>query len=159
MRTRLKPRTTFLNFAFTGLPRLGPFAEFTLNEILPLRFLPFVRTQGQNDKNEGLGFQLTAMTGKKRLVMALRLSTHSIGRALAVGAEVGAAVPQGNTLNGSTANRAGLAFPVSDLEIKMGCAQLAARADISVRAGSFPGDSRAEDSPNRIMYMLNFFGG
>ena len=60
---------------------------------------------------------------------------------LAVRAEVSAAVPQGNTLNGSTANRAGLAFPVSDLEIKMRCAQLTARADISVRAGSFPGDS------------------
>jgi len=81
------------------------------------------------------------MTGKKRLATALRLSTHRIGRALAVGAEVSAAVPQGNALNGGTANRAGNAFPVSDLEIKMGCAQLTSRADISIRAGSFPGNS------------------
>ena len=87
------------------------------------------------------GFQLTAMTGKKRLATALRLSTHSIGRGLAVGAEVSASVPQGNALNGSTANRAVHAFPVSDVEIKMRCAQLTARADISVRAGSFLRDS------------------
>ena len=60
---------------------------------------------------------------------------------LAVGTEIGAVVPQGNALNGGTANRAGLAFPVSNLEIKMRCAQLTARADISIRAGSFPGDS------------------
>ena len=81
------------------------------------------------------------MTGKKKLAMVLRLSTHSIGRWLTVGAEVSAAVPQGNALNGGTANRAGHTFPVSDVEIKMRCAQLTARADISVRAGSFPGDS------------------
>ncbi len=60
---------------------------------------------------------------------------------LAIRTEVSAAVLQRNTLNGSTANRAGHAFPVSDVEIKMGCAQLTAGADISVRAGSFPGDS------------------
>jgi len=60
---------------------------------------------------------------------------------LAVRAEVGAAVPQKNALDGGTANRTGHAFPVSNFEIKMGCAQLTTRADIGIRAGSFFSDS------------------
>ena len=75
---------------------------------------------------------------------------------LAAGAEAGAPTSQEEALNGGAADGAGLAFPVGDLEIKVGGAQLTAGADIGIGAGSLPGDSLAEDALDGAMDFLDF---
>jgi len=54
---------------------------------------------------------------------------------LACGAEIGATVLHQTPLDGATANGAGFTSSMSNLEIEMGCAQLALRADVSISAG------------------------
>jgi len=55
---------------------------------------------------------------------------------LASGAEAGAAVLHRDPLDGAAANGAGFASLMGNLEIEMGCAQLALRADVGIYAGA-----------------------
>jgi hypothetical protein len=41
-----------------------------------------------------------------------------------------------DALDGATANGAEFASPMSNLEVEMGCAQLALRADVGIHAGA-----------------------
>jgi len=56
---------------------------------------------------------------------------------LASGAEAGAAVLYQDPLDGAAANGAGFAYPVSNLKIEMGCAQLALGGDVGIHTGAF----------------------
>jgi len=58
---------------------------------------------------------------------------------LAFWAEVGTAVPHNDPLDGAAANGAGLASLMSNLEIEMGCAQLAIGTDAGIHAGASEG--------------------
>ena len=70
---------------------------------------------------------------------------------LASGAEVGAAVLHQDPLDGAAANGTGFASFMSNLEIKMSCAQLALRADVGIHAGAFAANSRSKNSADTIM--------
>jgi hypothetical protein len=56
---------------------------------------------------------------------------------LASGAEAGATVLHQDPPDSAAANGAGLASLMSNLEIEMGCAQLALGADVGIHAGTF----------------------
>jgi len=56
---------------------------------------------------------------------------------LAVRAEVCSPIPHQNALDGTMANRASLPFPVGNLKIKLGTAELPAGADVGINAGAF----------------------
>ena len=56
---------------------------------------------------------------------------------LASGAEVSATVLHQDPLDGAAANGAGLASPMSNLKIEMGCAQLALGTNVGIHAGAF----------------------
>jgi hypothetical protein len=56
---------------------------------------------------------------------------------LASGAEVGAAVLHQDPLDGAAANGAKFASPMSNLKIKMGCAQLTLGANVGIHASAF----------------------
>ena len=61
---------------------------------------------------------------------------------LAFGAEVRAAVTDGDALDGVTADRAGLATKaVGDLKLEMGGAQRAIGAEVGINAGTFIANS------------------
>ena len=61
---------------------------------------------------------------------------------LTFGAEVRAAVTDGDALNGVTADRAGLAAQaVGNLELKVGGAQRAIGAEVGINAGTFIANS------------------
>ena len=70
---------------------------------------------------------------------------------LASGAEVGAAVLYHAPFDGAAANGAGFASLMSNLEIGMGCAQLALGADVSIHAGAFAADGCPKNSADAIM--------
>jgi hypothetical protein len=70
---------------------------------------------------------------------------------LASGAEAGAAVLHRDPLDGAAANGAGLASSMSNLEIEMGCAQLALGTDVGIHAGTFAADGCLKDFANTIM--------
>ena len=55
---------------------------------------------------------------------------------LAAGAGVATAVADGDALNGGATVGAGLATPVGDLKLKMGCPRFASRAKVSRYASS-----------------------
>ncbi|MCJ7790859.1 MAG: hypothetical protein MUP49_00335 [Dehalococcoidia bacterium] len=56
---------------------------------------------------------------------------------MASGAEAGATVLHQDPLDGAAANGAGFASLMSNLEIGMGCAQLALGSDVGIHAGAF----------------------
>ena len=70
---------------------------------------------------------------------------------LASGAEVGAAVLHGDSLDGTAANRAGFASPMGNLEIEMGGAQLALGADVGIDAGALAADGCSKNAANTVM--------
>jgi hypothetical protein len=70
---------------------------------------------------------------------------------LTSGAKAGATVLNGNPLDGAAANRAGFAPLMSNLEIKMSCAQFALGTDIGIHAGAFAADSCSKNSADAIM--------
>ena len=72
-------------------------------------------------------------------------------KGLASGAEAGAAVLHRDTLDGAAANGAGLASPMGNLKVEMGCAQLALGADVGIHAGAFAADGCLKDFANTIM--------
>jgi len=78
------------------------------------------------------------------------ISTPAAER-LASGAEVCAAVLHHDPLNGAAANRAGLTSSMSNLEIEMGCAQLALGADVAIHTGAFAADGCPQNSADTIM--------
>src|SRR3972149_1445918 len=59
---------------------------------------------------------------------------------LASGAEAGATVLHRDPLDGAAANGAGFASPMSNLKVRMSCAQLALGADVGIHAGAFAAD-------------------
>ena len=63
--------------------------------------------------------------------------SDAVARRLALRAEVGAAVLNGNPLDGAAADRAGFVSFMSNLKVGMGCAQLALGTDIRIHAGAF----------------------
>jgi hypothetical protein len=65
---------------------------------------------------------------------------------LASGAEAGATVLHRDPLDGVAANGAGFASLMSDPKVKMGCAQLALRANVGIHAGAFAADGCLKDS-------------
>ena len=73
---------------------------------------------------------------------------------LASGAEAGAAVLHQDPLDGAAANGAGFASLMRNLEIKMGCAQLALRADVGIHAGAFAANGCPKNPTNTVMYDL-----
>ena len=77
--------------------------------------------------------------------------SDAVARRLALWAEVGAAVLNGNPLDGAAANRAGFVSFMSNLEIKMRCAQLALGADVGIHAGAFAVDGCPKNSADAIM--------
>jgi len=58
---------------------------------------------------------------------------------LASGAEAGATVLHQDPLDSAAPNRAEFASSMSDLEIEMGCAQLALKTEVSIHAGASEG--------------------
>jgi len=54
-------------------------------------------------------------------------------------------------LDGAAANGAGLASLVSNLKIKMRCAQLALGADVGIHAGAFAADGCPKNSADALM--------
>ena len=70
---------------------------------------------------------------------------------LASGAEAGATVLHQDPLDGAAANGAGFASSMSNLKIKMGCAQLALRTDVGIHAGAFAADGCLKNSADAIM--------
>ena len=54
-------------------------------------------------------------------------------------------------LNGTAANRAGFAPFMSNLEIRMRCAQLALGADVGIHAGAFAVDGCPKNLPDVVM--------
>ena len=77
--------------------------------------------------------------------------SDAVARRLALRAEVGAAALHGNPLDWAAANGAGFASLMSNLEIKMGCAQFAPGADIGIHAGAFAVDGCPENPVNGVM--------
>ena len=82
-----------------------------------------------------------ALTSAKPPKATLKGRTTSDLESLAIGAKVAAAISNGETLDGSTADRARLATEVSDTEVELGSAQLAIRAFICINTGAFAADS------------------
>jgi len=70
---------------------------------------------------------------------------------LTSGAEAGATVLHQDPLDGAAANGAGFASPMSNLKIKMGCAQLALGADVGVHAGDFAADACPKNSADALI--------
>jgi len=54
-------------------------------------------------------------------------------------------------LDGAAANGAGFASPMSNLEIGMGCAQLALGTDVGIHAGAFAADGCLKNPTNAVM--------
>jgi len=73
---------------------------------------------------------------------------------LTSGAEAGATVLHQDPLDGAAANGAGFASLMSNLKIKMGCAQLAFRADVGIYAGAFAPNACPENSTDALIYSL-----
>jgi len=63
-----------------------------------------------------------------------RVISTPAAKRLASGAKVGAAVLHHDPLDGAATNGAGFASPMSNIEIEMGCAQLALGADVAIHA-------------------------
>ena len=72
-------------------------------------------------------------------------------RRLAPAAEARAAVLYRHPLDGAAANGAGLAFSVSNLEIEMGCTQLALWADVCIHACALAADPCPKNLADTIM--------
>ena len=70
---------------------------------------------------------------------------------LTSGAEAGAAVLHQDPLDGAAANGAGFVSLVSNLEIKMSCAQLALGTDVGIHTGAFAADGCPKNSADAIM--------
>ena len=70
------------------------------------------------------------------------------------GAEAGATVLHQDPLDGAAANGAGLASLMSNLKIKMSCAQLALGADVGIHAGALASDGHPKKPRNTVMYDL-----
>ena len=70
---------------------------------------------------------------------------------LTSGAKAGATVLHRDPLDGAVANRAGFAPLMSNLEIKMGCAQLALGADVGIHAGAFAIDGCPKNPADAVM--------
>ena len=75
----------------------------------------------------------------------------SKAKRLASGAEVGATVLHRDPLDGAAANGAGLTSLMSNIKIKMSCAQLALRADVGIHAGAFAADACPNNSADALM--------
>ena len=70
---------------------------------------------------------------------------------LASGTEAGAAVLYRDPLDGAAASGAEFASSMSNLKIRMCCAQFALGADIGVHAGAFAADGCPENSADIVM--------
>jgi len=70
---------------------------------------------------------------------------------LAPGAEAGAAVLHQDPLDGAAANGAGFASLMGNLEIEMGCAQLAPGTDVSIHAGALASNGCPENSADAMI--------
>ena len=70
---------------------------------------------------------------------------------MAFRAEITAPVLYRDPLDGAATDGAGFASFMSNLEIEVGCAQSALRADIGIHAGAFAVDARPEDIADAIM--------
>lgn len=53
-------------------------------------------------------------------------------------------------LDGATANRAGSAYTMSNLEIEIGCAQLALGIDLAIHAGAFAADGCSKNPADAL---------
>ena len=81
----------------------------------------------------------------------------SEAKSLASGAKIAASILHRNPLDGGAATGAGFASSMSNLEIGMGCAQLALRADIGVHTGAFAADGCPMDLADAMIQGLHFF--
>jgi len=70
---------------------------------------------------------------------------------LASRAEVGATVLHQDPLDGAAANGAGFASSMSNLEIKMCCAQFALGTDVGIHAGAFAADGCSKNSADALI--------
>jgi len=70
---------------------------------------------------------------------------------LASGAEAGATVLHRDPLDGAAANGAGFTSLMSNLEIEMGCAQLALGADAGIHAGALASNGCPENSADAMI--------
>jgi len=70
---------------------------------------------------------------------------------LASGAEASATVLHRDPLDGAAADGAGFASLMSNLKIKMGCAQLALGADVGIHAGALASDGCLKNSADALI--------
>jgi len=70
---------------------------------------------------------------------------------LASGAETGATVLHEDPLDVAAVNGAGFASLMSNLKIKVSCAQLALRADVDIHAGAFAADACPKNPADALM--------
>jgi len=70
---------------------------------------------------------------------------------LASGAEAGAAVLHEDPLDVAAVNGAGFASLMSNLKIKVSCAQLALGADVGIHAGAFAADGCPKNSADAMI--------
>jgi len=75
----------------------------------------------------------------------------SDAKRLTCGAEIAAPVLYRDTLDGVATDGTGFTSSMSNLEITMGCAQLAIRANVGIHAGAFAADARPKNSADAIM--------
>ena len=76
---------------------------------------------------------------------------------MAVGAEIAAAVSDGQALDRPAAYRTGFATTVSHTKVKVGSAQLTAGAFIGINTGAFAVNSQLQDIYNNTVKLSDLF--